>query len=169
MVPWVASSSSGCVSTWRAGSWSVRSDERAGAGTRLRDRRGRSVRPGLVVPRGDDVQPGRTAGRELGAASGMAQGPFAGRTDLRGDPRTGARQPAAHRLRERPVSQHRRVLVGRDGHGDDPGRRLHAVVRLLRGEDRAAAGARPGRAGAGGGGDRDHGPGPRGHHLGRPR
>ena len=55
----------------------------------------------------------------------------------------GPRPP--HGLRGGPLPEHRRVLEPRHRHLHDPGRRLHARLRLLRGQDGAARRARPTR------------------------
>ena len=74
-----------------------------------------------------------------------------------------------HGVRGGRLPQHRRVLGRAARHHDDHGRHLHARLRLLQRQDRAAGRARCGRAGqrrAGGGeaGARSHR-----HHLGRSR
>src|SRR2546422_9461428 len=54
--------------------------------------------------------------------------------------------PAAYGVRGSPLPQHRGVLGAPSGHLHDPGRRVHAELRLLRGRPRDPASARSGRA-----------------------
>src|SRR5437773_8133014 len=113
---------------------------------RSHDRRSRALAPGMD-------QGARPRGRGVRAPAGRH-----------------ARPRSPHGLRGGALPQHRRLLE--PGHGDlhDPRRRLHAGLRLLRGEDGLAPPApRPpgGRAGRGGGGP--DGPAPRGDHVGQPR
>ena len=102
-------------------------------------------------------------------AAGMAEGEGARRRELHGAPQPAARGTAPHGVRGGPVPQHRRLLGPEDGHVHDPGRHLHACLRVLRRYDRCSD--RPGPRGAGPpGGDRGS-PGSevRGHNLGQPR
>ncbi len=76
---------------------------------------------------------------------------------------------AEHRVRGRPLPQHRRVLAPRHGDVHDSRRRLHARLRLLRGGARAAQRARHRGTGPRGRGRRAHGIAVRGHHVGGSR
>ena len=85
------------------------------------------------------------------------------------DARHRARARPAHGLRGGRLPQYRRVLgeEARDLH--DHGRHLHARLRVLQRQDRAAGRARPRRARAGRRGDRKARPRACRGHLGRPR
>ena len=101
---------------------------------------------------------------------GLDQGPRADGRALRSPAGAHARPRAAHRVRGGALPEHRRVLEPRHRDLHDPRRRLHARLRLLRGQDGASAassrsrGAAPGR-----GRGRPHGAAPRRDHLGQPR
>src|SRR5579883_1962486 len=99
----------------------------------------------------------------------MAQGAAAERSELSRAGRGHAHAGAAHGLRRGAVPQHRRLLGAQDGDVPDPGKRLHAALRVLR--DRARASHRARRAGAGAGRRRGgpDGSQARGGHLRRSR
>ena len=80
----------------------------------------------------------------------------------------GAAAPA-HGLRERRLPEPGRVLEPAHGHVHDPGRRVHAALRLLRGREGRAAGGGLRRAAARGGGGRGAGPALRRRHQRQPR
>ena len=76
------------------------------------------------------------------AQTRVAESPRAGFGELSAAARHHARPQAEHRLRGRPLPQHRRVLAPRHGDVHDPRRHLHPGLRLLRRRARQAAGAR---------------------------
>src|SRR5207244_1813054 len=106
-----------------------------------------------------------------GAQAGVAQGPRPRRPQLHAPQEPAARVEPPLGLRGGALSQHRRMLGGRDRDVHDPGRHLHAKLRLLRDRARHARlggprGARADRPGGGRARARD--PDQVGHHP-RPR
>ena len=106
----------------------------------------------------------------------------AGAAQARLDPRQGAGlgrlwRDAAHRAREQSahgvrgggLPEYRRVLGEEARHLHDHGRHLHAGLRLLQRQDRAARAARSARAGTRRRGGREARPRACRRHLGRPR
>jgi len=99
----------------------------------------------------------------------VAQGASEAGAELPGTEAPGRGQPASHHLRERPVPEYLGMLGAADRHLHDPGRYLHAQLRVLRGEDGPAGqGAGLGRARARGRGRGEAGPAVRRDHLGQP-
>ena len=80
-----------------------------------------------------------------------------------------ARPEPQHGLRGGPLPEHRGVLGPAHGHDHDPGRHLHARLRLLRGQDRSAHLVRRRRAAPRRRGDRRARPRARRRHQRRPR
>src|SRR5438876_430155 len=68
-------------------------------------------------------------------APALAEGPGAWRPELRRLEAAGRRAAAAHRVRERALSEYRGLLEPPHGDLHDPGRHLHARLRLLRYQD----------------------------------
>ena len=83
----------------------------------------------------------------------------------RDDPLRGA----PHGLPGGRLPERRRLLGARHRDVHDPRRHLHAALRLLQRQDRQADLERPARAAARRALDREDGPAPRRHHVGRPR
>ncbi len=114
-----------------------------------RSRRGRH--PAAAPPPGLD-QGADAVGRELPRPQGPA-----------------ARPQPQHGVRGGALPEHGRVLGAAHRDRDDPRRRLHPGVRLLRDQDRQAHVVRRRRAAPGGRGGRGHAPRPRRRHLGGTR
>ena len=100
----------------------------------------------------------------------MAEGAILRRLELPGTQAHHAHSRSAHRLRERALPEHGRVLGAPHGDVHDSREHLHARVRILRRAQRQAAGpAGRGRAGARGRSRRAHGVALRRRHFGEPR
>ena len=115
------------------------------------------------------VRPGRRRHGPAPPPPGLDQGADAVGRQLPRPQGPAARPQPQHRVRGGPLPQHRGLLGPAHGHRDDPGRRVHPCLRLLRDQDRQAHLVRRRRAATRRRGGRGDAPRARGGHVGRPR
>ena len=121
-----------------------------GTGTGLTDDRPDRSHRGPPAPSGK----GAPAGHAGPAQAGLDPRARAGDQGLCRDRGDRARERPAHGVRGGRLPQHRRVLGAEARHLHDPGRHLHARLRVLQRQDRDAGTARSARAAPRRGGDR---------------